>query len=293
MGTGPIFIGGLSYSGKTYLRLMLLAHPNLMITRHTKMWTRYYGRFGDLAEKKNFERCLETMLQAKQIKALQPDPERIRREFWQGKPTYAALFALFHAHYAEQVGKPRWGDQLGQIERYADPIFAAYPAAKMIHMVRDPRPRTAESLATSRYRRAKLGWETAAWRRSIRLAARNNSLYADRYQIIYYEELLSCPEETMRKVSAFLGESFVPEMLTVENVPGLPHGTTANGSNLASNREIALLQNGVGQEMLTHNYLPQPLHFSIKDYITLPIIDWPLHIAGQTLWWAKEGRQNE
>lgn len=294
MGTGPIFIGGLSYSGKTYLRLMLLAHPNLMITRHTKMWPRYYGRFGHLANEKNFERCLETMLRAKQIQTLHPDPKRIRREFWQGPPTYAHLFALFHAHHAEQAGKPRWGDQLGQIETYADAIFAAYPAAKMIHMVRDPRPRTAESVATSRYRRAKVGWETAAWRRSVHLAVRNNSKYADRYQVVYYEDLLSYPEEMMRKVCAFLNESFVPQMLTVEGVPGLPQGITTNGtSDLVTNREIALLQSSVSKEMMDHNYLPQPLHLSIKDYISLPIIDWPLNLAGQALWWAKEGRQNQ
>lgn len=292
METGPIFIGGLSYSGKTYLRLMLLAHPNLMITRHTKMWPRYYSRFGNLADEKNFERCLEKMLQAKQIQTLCPDPERIRREFWQGPPTYARLFALFHAHHAAQVGKPRWGDQLGQIEVYADAIFAAYPTAKMIHMVRDPRERTAESLVTSRYRRAKLGWETAAWRRSVHLAARNGNKYTGRYLIIHYEDLLSYPEEMLRKVCTFLNESFVSQMLTVDGIPGL-HGSTGNGSNSqATDRELALLQSSVGNEMMAHSYLPRPLHLSVKDYISLPLIDWPLNLAGQALWWAHEGRRN-
>ena len=31
----PIFIGGLSYSGKTPLRIMLSAHPNILLTRRT------------------------------------------------------------------------------------------------------------------------------------------------------------------------------------------------------------------------------------------------------------------
>ena len=42
----------------------------------------------------------------------------------QGQPTYACLFALFQQHYAERAGKPRWGDQSGLIERYADLIAA-------------------------------------------------------------------------------------------------------------------------------------------------------------------------
>ena len=295
VGTGPIFIGGLSYSGKTYLRLMLLANPNLMITRRTKMWTRYYNRFGDLGTDENFERCLQIMMQAKHIQDLQPDPDRIRREFWQGAPTYGRLFALFHAHHAESAGRPRWGDQLGRVEAFADPIFAAYPNAKMIHMVRDPRARTAESLISSRYRRAKLGWETAAWRWSARLAKRNAGRYPDRYQIIHFEALLGSPEETMRQVCGFIDESFLPSMLTVENVPGLPHGInpSENGGEIDTifnNREVALLQAGAGKEMAAFDYHPRPLTLSVEDYIALPTVDGPLNLAGQALWWLQEGR---
>lgn len=293
MGTGPVFIGGLSYSGKTYLRLMLMAHPNLVITRRTKMWTRYYGRFGNLSHNDNFERCLQTMLRAKHIQALQPDPDRIRREFWQGPPMYGRLFALFHAHHAERVAKPRWGDQLGRVEAFADPIFAAYADAKMIHMVRDPRVRTADTLAASRYRRAKLGWETAAWRRSARLARRNAKQYPGRYQIVHYEDLLSRPEETVRHVCRFLGESFEPQMLTVETVPGLPHGVAANGGGQSiADREVVLLQASAGSEMAALAYPPRSLQLSVSDSVLLPLVDWPLHLAGQTLWWVQQGRKS-
>ena len=78
MSNGPIFIGGLSFSGKTQLRLLLGTHPNIVITRRTRMWTRFYGRFGDLSRPENFERCLEAMLRNKHICALNPDPARIR-----------------------------------------------------------------------------------------------------------------------------------------------------------------------------------------------------------------------
>ena len=105
------------------------------------MWPRYYGRYGDLGRPEQLERCLADMLKSKHIRALEPDPARIRQEFRQGEPTYGRLFALFQEHFAERQGKARWGDQLGFVERYVDPIFAAYPEARLIHMIRDQRER--------------------------------------------------------------------------------------------------------------------------------------------------------
>ena len=53
---GPIFIGGLSFSGKTTLRLMLSSHPVIVLSRRTYMWQRFYGRYGDLRRPENLER---------------------------------------------------------------------------------------------------------------------------------------------------------------------------------------------------------------------------------------------
>ena len=99
------------------------------MTRRTNLWTHFYGQYGDLGHPKNFERCLAMMLRYKRIVRLQPDPERVRREFYQGEPSYARLFALLESHYAERQGKTRWGDKSLNTERYADLIFDAYPQA--------------------------------------------------------------------------------------------------------------------------------------------------------------------
>lgn len=290
MSNGPIFIGGLSHSGKTELRIMLEQHPNLSMTRRTKMWPRYYGRFGDLSYIANFEACLVTMMRSKHIRALSPDLDRIRYEFSQGPQTYGALFALFHQHHAEQKKKKRWGDQLGSVEAFADPIFAAYPDAKMIHMVRDPRARTAEvNIGASRNRSAKLGWEAAAWRNSIALAQRNSEQYSSQYKILDYDLLLCKPKETMKVVCDFLDEQYVPEMLTAllfsEN--GNRHAKAA----AITNREIALMQLSVNKEMQQFNYTPRSLHLSPGDYIALSVLDGPLSLAGRVFWWIRNGRR--
>ena len=146
METSPIFIGGLDRSGKTTLRAYLHSHPRIAIPAvGSNMWTYFYNQYGDLKDAGNFERCLSDMLKYKHVVFLEPDPDRIQREFWQGPPTYAHLFSLFLVHFAERENKPRWGVQTGLIERYADQIFSAYPGVKIIHMLRDPRGRSASA----------------------------------------------------------------------------------------------------------------------------------------------------
>lgn len=209
----PIFIGGLSFTGKTQLRMMLSAHPNILISRRTHLWDYFYNRYGDLSDIANLDRCLNAMLTFKPIRILYPNYELIRMEFSQGPATYERLFALLHSQHANREGKKRWGDQLGFVEYYADKIFAAYPSAKMIHMVRDPGARSGESRMTSSRRVGRIGWETAWWLSSARLASQHQKRYPDKYLVVCYERLFSHPQECMQEICDFIGEAFHPQML--------------------------------------------------------------------------------
>jgi hypothetical protein len=218
---GPIFIGGPDRCGKTTLQAFLSSHPNIAIpVVGSNFWTYFYGQYGDLSQPENFEHCLDALLHYKHALFLKPDPDRLRKEFWQGEPGYARLFALIHEHYAEREGKPRWGDQTGLVERYTDQIFSAYPEAKLIHMIRDPRDRYEASLALWPNGRARVGGATARWLYSIAWARRNMKRYPDRYKFVLFETLVHRPEETLREICAFLGEEYDPEMLTMDASPG-------------------------------------------------------------------------
>lgn len=270
----PIFIGGLSYSGKTPLRIMLSAHPNILLTRRTYMWNKYYGRYGALVKRTNFERCLSAMMQNKQIVRLDPDLDRIRKEFWAGEPSYARLFGLFHMHYAERYGKARWGDQLGLIERYADELFAAFPQAKMIHMVRDPRSRYVASLNASRYKHFKLGQETRRWLDSVALLRRNQQKYPGSYMTVRYEELMAEPEATVQAVCAFIGEDFVPEMIHAFD------STAAQPAVAAHERADQFIQAHAQREMAGLGYRLEGRSLSLNARILYCLVDWPAGRAG-------------
>src|SRR3970282_1530718 len=101
MERGPVYIAGLERSGTSLIYALLASHPNLAITRRTNLWTYFYNQYGDLSQQDNFDRCLGMMMRYKRLVVLQPDFERIRREFWRGELTYAWLFALIHQHCAE------------------------------------------------------------------------------------------------------------------------------------------------------------------------------------------------
>lgn len=307
---GPIYIGGPDRCGKTTMRAFLASHPNIAIPDvGSNMWTYFYGQYGSLAQPANFERCLDDLLHYKHVRFLQPDPDRIRREFWQGPPTYARLFALFLIHYAEQEGKPRWGAQTGLIERYADRLFAAYPGLKIIHMIRDPRDRYEASLALWPNGKGRVGSAAARWLYSVGLAHRHQQRYPGQYKIVRFESMVTQPEATIREVCAFLNEEFLPEMLTMSSAPKHRERLSRGAGDVAPTaspvstdfiglyrhnvprQELAFMQRHAGQAMLAHGYALEPLHFSAGEWAHFWAVTWPLNLARLAAWRSWEAMQ--
>lgn len=307
---GPIFIGGPDRCGKTTMRAFLASHPNISIPAvGSNMWTYFYGQYGDLRRGDNFERCLDAMLHYKHVRFLNPDPERIRREFWQGEPTYGRLFALFLMHHAEREGKPRWGAQTGLIERYADHVFEAYPTAKLVHMLRDPRDRYEASLALWPDGKGRAGGATARWNYSARLATRNRQRYPARYMVVRYESMVTEPEDTIRQVCAFLGETYVPEMLAMTGAPEHVEKMTKGGRLVdpahplseeyiglyrgrIPKNELAFMQMYAREEMLRYDYAPEPIDLSGSERLRFVAIDWPLNLGRMAAWSGLETIQH-
>ncbi|HEY7736134.1 MAG TPA: sulfotransferase [Candidatus Limnocylindrales bacterium] len=311
----PVFIGGPDRCGKTLLAAILGSHPEIAISAvGSNMWTFFYGQFGDLGEDRNLDRCLAAMLRYRHVRFLDPDPVRLRRDFVSGSRTYPRLFALFQEQHAERLGKPRWGDQTGLVERYAHEIMDAYPDAVMIHMVRDPRDRYEASLALWPKGRGRVGGASARWRYSMDLGERNRQRYPDRYRFVRYEDLVSRPEETARSVCELTNVSFVPEMLELRGMPTyrakLESSVRAAGGDpevpgalispafiggyrgRIEPRELLFMQDRLRSRMRTHGYAPDPVRLSPAERVRYTLLDLPLNLVRMHGWERLEAVQH-
>lgn len=305
MDVNPIYIAGLERSGTSLIYALLTSHPNIAMTRRTNLWTHFYNQYGDLSDEDNFERCLYDMLRYKRLVKLEPDPDRLRRDFWQGQPSYGRLFALLEGQYAEQVGKPRWGDKSLNTERYAEPIFAAFPGAKILHMMRDPRDRFASALSRWKSMRGGVGAGTAMWLSSVALAEQNLARYPDNYMIVRYETLAGEPEETLQKICNFIGEEYAPEMLSMEESgsyieaggnssygqrkPGvISTSSIGRYRQVLSKRQIAFIQDHATQAMAAMGYDLDPVDFSMSEQLVFTFADQPFNLARMVAWQTRE-----
>jgi hypothetical protein len=295
MERGPIFIGGLDQSGKTPLRRMLSAHPELLLTRRTYMWSRFYKRFGSLSDPSNLERCLSAMLSQKAIQEMHPDLQQIRRDFIQGPQTYERLFELFHRQNLERTGKRRWGDQLGLVERFADVIFSAFPDAKMIHMIRDPRDRSAQGADKKHRTRGKSGWLTARWKFSAHLAQHNSRRYHGKYLVVRYEDLMQDTEKTLRRICDFLNEEYLAAMLEVplhdQNAEDEKRAKNPRNNASAVKTQVAFTQLFAGRDLKDLGYSLKPVALSAGERVKFSVIDLPSNLAGLIAWNLTERRE--
>jgi hypothetical protein len=301
---GPIYVAGQERSGTSLMYALLASHPDIAMVRRTNLWMYFYGRFGDLGDRENLDRCLTTMLRYRRIVVLELDGDRLRRDFLAGEPTYGRLFALVGQQVADRLGKPRWGDKSLHTERYADAIFDAYPDARILHMIRDPRDRYASVLARWKVRRGDVGAGTAAWLASVRIGERNSRRYPDRYRLVRYESLVRGPEQTLREVCSFVGEPYRDEMLGMTGAAGFraQGGNSSYGSHavgvisprsigryrqVLTPRQVAFIELAAAQPMRRLEYPLEGARLDAGDRLRFSLADGPVNAGALVAWRAR------
>lgn len=275
---GPIFVTGPDRSGTTLLYSLLASHPNVSMVRRTNMWRWFNGRFGDLAVPANLDRAIDLMVAYQRMAVLKPDADRLRREFAGGPATYGHLFDLVHRHHAERIGKPRWGDKSLHTEHYAPSVFAEFPEARMIHLLRDPRDRHASVSRRYGGRDKGIASITGRWLASTRAGERNLDREPARYLMVRYEDLAREPAATLEVVCRFIDEPYDARMLALDGAPddhsgegNSSFGTLAPGTISTSSigryhevlapAEIAFVQDTCARPMGRHGYERAPVEW--------------------------------
>lgn len=234
----PVFVVGHRKTGTTLLLDLLDGHPQLVaLPGESNHFLTFLPRFGGLppdvvaAEAQRW-----WMLRLISPSGIPP--------FWAlGQPWELAAdpYALFSRHFVDLVaanperdvlglvaaalhaaggggGEPRgWVEKTPGQEHELDAIVDRYPAARFVHVVRDPRSVAA---AIARLDRA-TGQQTdlvevgLTVRRSFAAAERNvGRLGESRYLVLRYEDLVADARQTMRGVGGFLGVDWAGSLLT-------------------------------------------------------------------------------
>ncbi len=307
----PIFICGEGRSGTRLLREILAKHPNIYeVKRETNVFIGSWliGNSPLLWAELNARRSgknsnlilaiLACMHYRKEIassyiakKNYPDDVTKIAKEFSSKSTDRFQLFDELAEFLTKQAGKTRWIEKTPANIYFMDKIAKLYPQAKFIVLYRDPRAVVASWLEKDPYKSLisiVMGWTTIT---RIIQQGHSNML------AVSFEDLISKPEETIRRICAFIGEDFNPAMLEArmvnrhdetKNQVGFDTSSLNKWQNKLSYNQKILIDSLTKNTRKTFNYLSALevnnsnlnqarsliafIFYFIKELISLPLL---------------------
>ena len=305
--SSPIQVTGADRSGTTLMFALLASHPDVAMIRRANLWRWFDEGFGDLARPENLEACLDALARYARLEVLEPDFDRIRREFERGEPRYGRLFSLLFEHHAEKVGARRWGDKSLHTEHHIDRLLAEWPDAKLVQMVRDPRDRHAS--VSRRYEDTDRGVSsvTGRWLASVRAIRRNVDVHPANAMMVRYEDLALRPDEVLAEVCDFVEVEYDPTMLAMGAVSAQAEqggnssfersrpGTISTASigrfrTVLDPLEVALVEALVGDDMTDFGYEPSGIGPQGWGALRMRLFDLPAVRVKMHSWMLRDAR---
>ena len=191
----PIFIVGTGRSGTSLLRALLNAHPNIYLTQEAG----FFLWLPRLRRAKTAEAWLRGYQNTAAGALLGHLPVQARP----GAPRSEAVevvTALMQAK-AAGFGRLRFGDKTPMHITRLDAIFAAYPDAKVVHVVRHPVPTVVSMM--------EMPWASNSALLNalmVRVAVDAARPFTERILELRLEELLQSPRDVLGRVLDFVGE---------------------------------------------------------------------------------------
>ena len=214
----PVFIVGGSRSGTSLLAAMLNGHSSIACGTETQILKKIHPRrlkevledssWPDQAVK-NLSRI--TLAGQRVIENFGLSEEELREILSSHPPGVAALFESIAGQYAYRQGKTRWAEKTPRHLLYLDTLREAFPQAKIIRIMRDPRdaaismcqlPWASDNVLTNFY--IANDW----YNQSDSFFSRDSSS-----KTVVYENLIKNPEVELRSICEFIEEDFEAAML--------------------------------------------------------------------------------
>ena len=198
------------------LRLMLDAHPDLAVPGESHfippLWAarRRYRR----GDRLDADRLLSELFRTLHFQMWKLPEEAVRRRVAElYRPGFADVIEAVFAAYAEQHGKPRWGDKTPIYVRHLPLLARLFPQARFVHLIRDGRDVSLSYLAVP-WGPSTIWQSARKWRGDVTAGRRaGEALGPARYAEVRYEELIDDTRATVERVAAFVDLPFDERML--------------------------------------------------------------------------------
>ena len=268
----PFFIFGCPRSGTSLLTRMLDRHPRIAIPYESHLYNRVYPivRRVHLDRPGVRTRLVAEILRSDYIREWDPPPSLSDTLAAITRDDFHGIVDGLMSAWTRRQGKARWGEKTPQHTLWWRTILEGFPDVQVIHLIRDGR-----DVALS-YRAAHFGPKhvyhlASRWIQYLSAAEEAQAALGEsRFLPVRYEDLLERPEEELRRVCAFLGESFDPEMLAFHRTAAAYPTDQRNEANLrkpilADNvqkwrtgmtaREVRLFEAIAGPELERYGYV--------------------------------------
>ncbi|MEM8557536.1 MAG: sulfotransferase [Bacteroidota bacterium] len=216
-----LFVTGMPRSGTTLLSTMLGRHSRMHATPETHFFSQCYptgeldASLGEMRARQ-VARCLDGSIARATVHTLE-GADLIGH-------TPRSTFEGGLRASLEAVGKGDGDDLAWLVEKtpahheHAFRIAAAYPTARLLTIVRDPRAVSA-SLRRVPWNREPALQHGRRWKHYARIQRELERTLGERYRWIRYEALLEAPEAMLSDLCAWLGVTYEPAMVSAGATP--------------------------------------------------------------------------
>lgn len=208
----PFFILGNPRSGTSLLRSLLNTHPDVLIPRECGfmhwLFTDWHGRTWDAPTLAEFARAVQA---TRKFETWELDARQVEEALMEsGAGSYAQACSAIYELYARIRNKPIscWGDKNNHYITEAKLLKALFPAARFIHIMRDPRDVACSYLELHRRRQddspywpalsPHVGEIAAEWLRNNRAVA--EQIGESTLVTVKYEDLVADPKQQLDRI---------------------------------------------------------------------------------------------
>jgi hypothetical protein len=214
-GGPPLLVLGVRRSGTTLLRVMLDRHSQLAVPDESYFVPQLADRHLRPIDVDGF---LDDLSRIDTVTEWEIPLDKVCARLRDGMPTGQAI-GVVYAVYAEERGKPRWGDKTPMYMQNLRLLERLFPDALFVHLIRDGRDAALSFLSmprgivTETWMHPRTPADFACqWRTEVAAARRLGHRVGSRYLEVRYEELVGGVEAALQRICAFAGLEYEPAM---------------------------------------------------------------------------------